>query len=188
MNFDLSEITELVKNENKTLDAFFASHDVQKNESQPRLKTASNLVRVLTLIRFLSDSFIYQMLALFWPMSEKKQISSLSLTHTHTHTALVFITDFGSLATLLKIQEWEWGCQHTLYEFPLSLIDSSLVSVSSFLPLPHLLIFSGTIWILIFSFRAIQPDMCVIKFQPLPQVPYQNISMKEMLLSSPGEV
>lgn len=109
MNFDLSEIIELVKNGNKTLDAFFASHDVQKNESQPRPKTASNLVRVLTLIRFLSDSFIYQMLALFWPMSEKKQISSLSLTHTHTHTALVFITDFGSLATLLKIQEWEWG-------------------------------------------------------------------------------
>lgn len=65
MNFDLSEIIELVKNGNKTLDVFFASHDVQKNESQPRLKTASNLVRVLTLIRFLSDSFIYQMLALF---------------------------------------------------------------------------------------------------------------------------
>ena len=37
MNFDLSEIIELVKNENKTLDDFFASHDVQKNESQPRL-------------------------------------------------------------------------------------------------------------------------------------------------------
>lgn len=38
MNFDLSEITELVKNQNKTLDTFFAPHYVQKNESQPWLK------------------------------------------------------------------------------------------------------------------------------------------------------
>lgn len=35
INFDLSEIIDLVKNKNKILHAFFAPHCVQKNESQP---------------------------------------------------------------------------------------------------------------------------------------------------------
>lgn len=112
MNFDLSEITELVKNQNKTLDTFFAPHYVQKNESQPWLK-AYTLVGlymyicsthgVFTNTCFLSDSFIYQMLALFWPMSETKHI--FSNTHTHTHRTPGIHHGFWGSSYIAEIQE-----------------------------------------------------------------------------------
>ena len=115
INFDLLEIMELVKKENKTLDAFFVPHYEQKMELQPRFKRTYNLVRVLALIQVLYKTPSFTKCYFYFDPCKGQSLSSLSLilslthTHTHTHEQLVFITDFGSLAMLLKIQEWEWG-------------------------------------------------------------------------------
>ena len=164
MNFDLSEITELVKNQNKTLDTFFAPHYVQKNESQPWLKAYTlvglymytcSMHGVFTKTCFLSDSFIYQMLALFWPMSETKHISS----NTHTHRTPGIHHGFWESSYIAEIQEQQWV--FTLHFVWISTVSNWFLScLSLFLFLFQLLIFSGTIWILIFPFIAIQPDRC----------------------------
>lgn len=70
MNFDLSEITELVKNQNKTLDTFLLHIMYRKMNRSPDLRLIpwldyTCIHGVYTNTCFLSDSFIYQMLALF---------------------------------------------------------------------------------------------------------------------------
>ena len=78
------------------------------------------------------------MLPWFWPQSEIKHISfpplSLPLMHTDTHIHTVLtcnhITNLGSFSYSSK------DSHHTLCKFPLSLLNSSAVSVFSFSPFP----------------------------------------------------